>query len=201
MNSIADYATRFIGIKEGSPDFKKIIDGYNKEIKPLPRSYKVKYNDNWCATFVSLVLKRCGCSINLYECSAQRMKEKFVKNKLLLSDIKAGQKDDIIFYDWNDNNWCDHVGIIARTTSKNYVVIEGNKNNAVGQRTIAKTDKSIAAIGKVGQSSNTLSQSDITKIAHDVIAGKYGTGTARKKALGQNYDIVQKEVNRLLKLK
>ena len=35
-------------------------------------------------------------------------------------------------------------------------------------------------------------------MARDVIAGKYGNGDARKKALGSNYNAVQKRVNEIL---
>ena len=39
---------------------------------------------------------------------------------------------------------------------------------------------------------------DIDQMARDVIAGKYGSGDARKRALGDNYDTVQKRVNEIL---
>ena len=39
---------------------------------------------------------------------------------------------------------------------------------------------------------------NIDQLARDVIAGKYGTGDARKKALGANYDAVQARVNQML---
>ncbi len=39
---------------------------------------------------------------------------------------------------------------------------------------------------------------DIEQMARDVIAGKYGTGQARKDALGSNYSAVQKRVNEIL---
>lgn len=39
---------------------------------------------------------------------------------------------------------------------------------------------------------------DIDALARDVIAGKYGTGADRKKALGKNYDAVQARVNEIL---
>jgi N-acetylmuramoyl-L-alanine amidase len=39
---------------------------------------------------------------------------------------------------------------------------------------------------------------DIDRIAHDVIAGKYGSGDARKSALGSKYDAVQARVNEIL---
>lgn len=43
------------------------------------------------------------------------------------------------------------------------------------------------------------SESDITQIARDVIAGKYGNGLMRRIKLGAKYKKVQEEVNRLLK--
>ena len=42
---------------------------------------------------------------------------------------------------------------------------------------------------------------NIDKLAQDVIAGKYGTGDYRKKALGANYEAVQARVNELFKAK
>lgn len=39
---------------------------------------------------------------------------------------------------------------------------------------------------------------DIDKLARDTIAGKYGSGAARQKALGSNYAAVQQRVNELL---
>lgn len=50
---------------------------------------------------------------------------------------------------------------------------------------------------RVGGSSESQSP-DIDQMARDVIAGKYGNGDARKKALGSNYDAVQRRVNELL---
>lgn len=142
----ADYAHTFIGVKQGSKRHKKIIDGYNT-IKPLPRGYKVKYTDNWCATFVSFILKSCGCKRKIYECGAEKMRQK-TKKWWLESKIK-GKKNDIIFYDWNNDSWCDHVGIIYNTDSKYYYVVEGNKDKKVGVRTIAKKSKSIFTIARV----------------------------------------------------
>jgi hypothetical protein len=39
---------------------------------------------------------------------------------------------------------------------------------------------------------------DIDALARDVIAGKFGNGDARRKALGSNYDRVQARVNEML---
>lgn len=144
----ADYASLYVGTKQGSTKHKLIVNRYN-QIKPLPRGYKVTYSDSWCATFVSFVLASCGCKKDVFECSANRMREKFKKKKLLLSKDDTPKKNDIIFYDWNNDKWSDHVGIISKVTKTSYIVIEGNKDKKVGVRTILKKSKSVQAIGRV----------------------------------------------------
>lgn len=51
---------------------------------------------------------------------------------------------------------------------------------------------------KVNELMGISSNVNIDALARDVIAGKYGNGEARKKALGSNYEAVQKRVNELL---
>lgn len=50
----------------------------------------------------------------------------------------------------------------------------------------------------VSTGSSSSSSVNIDKLAQEVIAGKYGTGEARKKALGSNYAAVQARVNEIL---
>lgn len=144
----SEYALQFVGTRQGSTKHKKIVDTYNT-IKPLPRGYKVKYTDNWCATFVSFILKSCGCKKNVFECGAERMKKKCDKLKKTLDDNSKGKPDDIIFYDWNGDDWSDHVGIIYKVDKKYYYVVEGNKNRRVETRTISKKSNKIEAIARV----------------------------------------------------
>lgn len=144
----AEYALTFVGTRQGSARHKKIVDYYNT-IKPLPRGYKVKYTDNWCATFASFVLKKCGCKKNIFECGAERMKKKCDKLKLTIEDNSKGKANDIIFYDWNSDNWSDHVGIIYKSDKSYYYVVEGNKNRRVETRKISKKSKSIEGIARV----------------------------------------------------
>lgn len=149
MNDFSIYANKFVGVVQGSAKHKQIINAYNTEVKPLPRGYRVKYWDNWCATFVSFVLKRCGVTTNVFECSAQRMKDRFKKCKCLLSDNTEGKKNDIIFFDWDGKGWTDHVGIIYKADKTYYYTIEGNKSKKVGKRKIAKKSDSISGVGRV----------------------------------------------------
>lgn len=149
MNDFVAYAKKYIGVVQGSTKHRNIINAYNTEVKPLPRGYKVKPGDNWCATFVSFVMKRCSVITNLYECSAQRMKDRFNKNKMLLADTTKGRKNDIIFFDWDGHGWCDHVGFIEKADKKYYYTIEGNKSKKVGTRKIEKSNHCISGIGRV----------------------------------------------------
>lgn len=144
----ADYAKLFVGVKQGSTKHKRIIDKYNT-IKPLPCGYKVKYTDNWCATFVSFVLYSCKAKKNIYECGAERMRKKCIKQKLTLKDKTQGKRGDIIFYDWNSDKWCDHVGIIYKSSGDYYTVIEGNKNKRVEMRLIKKNSGKIFTVARL----------------------------------------------------
>lgn len=47
-------------------------------------------------------------------------------------------------------------------------------------------------------STTTVTTKSIEQLAQEVIAGKYGTGEARKKALGSNYSAVQARVNEIM---
>lgn len=143
MKEISKIALLYVGVKQGSKKHKYIIDIYNT-IKPLPRGYKVKYSDSWCAAFTSFILFTCGCSKNIFECSAERMRKKM--KKYLIEDNTKGSVNDVIFYDWNNDAWCDHVGIISKVSKTSYTVVEGNKDKKVGVRVINKKSKSIFSI-------------------------------------------------------
>lgn len=193
----SEYAKKYVGVRENTKQHHAIIDDYNK-IKPLPRNYKVKYSDSWCAVFVSFVLKHCSAVNPPYECSCQKMYEKAKKNNQIVTTPKV---NDIVLYDWGNNGSLDHVGVISAISGNTLTVIEGNKNNAVGIRRINKNSKSVAHFIRVKQNANT-NNLDYEKIANDVIKGKYGNGEARKKALktiGADYKTVQNIVNKKVK--
>lgn len=193
-----DFSKKYVGTKEGSKRHHYIIDYYNK-ITPLPRNYKVKYTDSWCAVFVSFVLKKCNAKTPPYECSANLMRTKAIHNKQYRrSNPKV---NDIIFYCWNDTGVAQHVGIISKVGSSVLTVIEGNKDDLVGIRKINKNCKTILGYATVPQNSNNKTTSKYTKVANEVIKGKYGNGEKRKKklkSLGYDPDEVQKEVNKIL---
>lgn len=191
----SNYAMRYIGVKEYSKKHKYIINEYNKII-PLPRNYKVKYSDAWCATFVSFVLNKCNSVDTVYECSASKMYAKCKKENYLVNPENV-KVNDIVFYDWYDDNSVNHVGIICKIQDTLIKVIEGNKSDKVGYRTISKFNRYIEGFARIPKKNH-----NYDSIVNDVINGKYGNGSKRRKALtelGYDYTLIQKLVNAKLR--
>ena len=119
----------------------EILNVYNSQC-PLPRGYKLKWSDAWCAATVSAVM-----IINEYydisECSCSRMLEKAKqKNIWIEDDAYVPTAGDIIMYDWqdsgegNDIGEPDHVGIVIECDQEFIIVREGNYYGDIRNRTI-----------------------------------------------------------------
>lgn len=142
-NQVVAIMEDWVGLKESNGSFKPIIDLYNSH-KPLARGYKMKYTDHWCATTVSAAFIKAGLTdIAPTECSCAKMIELYKGlGRWEEKDSHTPAIGDIIMYDWEDDGkgdnigHPDHVGIVSKISGKNITVIEGNKNNAVGKRTL-----------------------------------------------------------------
>ena len=150
--SVVKQAKKWINCKESNGTHKQIIDIYNSQ-KPLPRGYKVKYTDKWCATFVSAVFIKCEVDMPR-ECSCYYMIERLKARGLWVEeDNFKPQAGDLIFYDWQDNGkgnnlgYPDHIGIVEKVSRKKITVIEGNYDNSVKRRTIDINGKYIRGFG------------------------------------------------------
>lgn len=153
-NKVVAQAQAWLGCKESNGTHKAIIDLYNSH-KPLARGYKVKYTDEWCATFVSAVAIKLGyTSIIPTECGCEKMIELFKKlgcwNETDSITPKTGY---VIFYDWQDSGSgdntgrSDHVGIVEKVENGTITVIEGNYSCAVKRRTLKVNGKYIRGYG------------------------------------------------------
>lgn len=141
-------ARGWVGRKESDGSHKEIIDVYNGQPKPLPRNYRVKATDAWCATFVSACFIKAGLAeIMPTECGCGEMiKLHQAKGIFNEDDNHSPSPGCIVFYDWDDHSggkgnnrgWPDHVGIVEKVDGDKIIVIEGNMNNAVGRRTIQR---------------------------------------------------------------
>lgn len=126
---------------KGEEGHQKVLSVYNDQ-KPLPRGYKVKSTDAWCATFTTAVFLMNGYS-DIAECSCPQMIEKAKKLGIWVEDDAFVPKiGDVIMYDWQDNGRgddvgvADHVGIIISVSKNKIVVREGNKNKSIGNRDV-----------------------------------------------------------------
>lgn len=146
--------TSWVGRKESDGSHKAIIDIYNRD-KPLPSSYSVKYSDAWCATTISAAAIVCGITdIIPKECSCPRQIELFKKlGRWVEDDNYIPRMGDIIYYSWkgassvNNTGVADHVGAVVSVKGSTITVVEGNKSDAVGYRTISVGAASIRGYG------------------------------------------------------
>jgi len=210
-----NYLVQYLGIKEGSAEHKAILAVFNNS--GLCTRYKMTVNDPWCATGTSSAFIATGLSsiFPCVECSCENMINLAKKAGIWVeNDAYVPSTGDVILYDWDDSGsgdctgWSDHVGIVVSVSGSTIKVIECNKSNTVGYRSIAVNGRYIRGFitPKYNSAANTPSNSDnkksVAEVAKEVINGKWGNGDARKTALtsaGYNYDEVQAAVNKLLK--
>lgn len=153
--TIVDLAESKIGITEGSDAHKKIIDTYNAH-KPLARGYKVKYTDDWCATYLSALAIELGYTdIIPTECGCGELMQLFEKMGCLIeNENRVPNPGDFVFYDWNDGEdyaetdnkgWPRHVAIVVEVNGNKITVNEGNSGNEVVNREIEVNGQYIRA--------------------------------------------------------
>lgn len=207
---LVDQAKSWLGYNEKNGSHKKIIDIYNSH-KPLARGYKVKYTDEWCATFVSACAIAAGATdIIPTECGC----EQFIR---LLQSMGVWEENEsvipkpgwIIMYDWQDNGvgdnkgWADHIGIVEKVSGGVITIIEGNMSEMVGRRNLPANAQYIRGYGKPKYAAETtpaakpIDKVSILDLVADVMEGKFGTGAARKEALGNRYNEVQAFINHI----
>ena len=150
---VVDIATSWLGRKEADGSHREIIDIYNKQ-NPLPRGYRVKYTDAWCATFVSAVFLTAGMKDFPFECGCPPMIRGFQSRGQWMEDDSYHPKiGDVIFYDWKDSGvgdntgQADHVGIVTAVNADSMIITEGNISNMVGTRSIKYNARYIRGFG------------------------------------------------------
>ena len=125
-------AKSWLGITEYDGSFSEIIRVYN-EIPGARGPALASYP--WCAIYVSAVYWKAVGESRFAEMACDAMIQKF-QNLGLYSVSGKPNVGDVIFYDWDSNGTSDHVGIVTEVADGAYIVIEGNKSDAVGYRTI-----------------------------------------------------------------
>ena len=149
-NDVVDQMIAWEGYSEKNGKFKALIDGYNDylptAVKAGCANYAVKYSDEWCATAASYAYIACGLGHMFpVECSCPRMIALAKKMGIWQeNDGYVPDPADAVLYDWEDSGkgdntgTPDHIGIVISVdkTAGTFVVMEGNKDEAVGRRTM-----------------------------------------------------------------
>lgn len=203
----------WIGKNEADGSFREIIDIYNSHT-PRARGYKLQYSDEWCAGTVSAAAIATGNTNAVpLEVSCHYMIEGAkAKGIWVENDSYVPQGGDIILYDWQDSGIGDntgnpdHVGVVEYTSGGIIHVIEGNNGEKVARRELSVNGRYIRGFIVPKYSNNTAPSGGSTPtvsgtidaLARRVIAGEFGSGDARKNALGDKYDAVQARVNEIL---
>lgn len=149
-SKVVSTAKSWFGLNEKDGSHMQIVGIYNGHT-PLARGYRVQRNDSWCAATVSAVAIRNELTdIMPTECSCGRMIELYkAMGRWHEGDNYVPSPADIIMFDWDDDGkgdctgWPEHVGIVVSVDEGTVKCIEGNKNDAVGYRTIKVDGKYI----------------------------------------------------------
>lgn len=200
-----DTAKKWLGYNELNGSHKKIIDVYNT-IRPLPVGYRMPYDKDWCAAFVSAVAQQCKLTDIVYpECGCERMINLYkAKGFWQEDDAYIPKPGDLVFYDWGDSgvgdntSFADHVGIVYSVSGDTIKLIEGNISSQVGYKNLKVNARYIRGYATPNFEPKATPSYDLTKVVDEVIAGKWGNGAARAAALkeaGYDADVVQEAVN------
>jgi len=196
---IVDQICSWEGYSESTGKHKIIIDIYNKYLPTAVRygtlNYTVKYSDAWCATAASaayiqagapeLFPIECGCPRNIALAKKMGIWQE--------ADNYVPDLADAVLYDWEDSGsgdnqgTPDHIGIVVFVNKSNgtFIVMEGNKDGAVGQRTMKINGKYIRGFITPKFAVVTSDTDTSTKTTTKTTGGYEisGTGTPSKKVV------------------
>ena len=99
----------------------------------------------WCAAFVcGMVREACGLIVPTPgRASVERLEQWAAATGELLTGKTRPRRGDLILYDWNADDWYDHIGFVERVLAIRWLggrfvgrvrTIEGNTDDAVRRR-------------------------------------------------------------------
>lgn len=117
--------------------------------KPYWSWYGFESRVEWCACFVSFCANESGdLNITLPKFSKVEDGIKWYKDKGKWRDKNyTPQSGDLIFFDWQNDNDPDHVGIVERVENNLIYTIEGNSNDECKGKSYSKNSSSIYGYG------------------------------------------------------
>lgn len=93
----------------------------------------------WCDMFLSWAASRAGCAAQVGEFALCQSHLNWFKRMGLAGT--APRKGAIVFFDWDNDNWADHVGVVeAVNRDGSITTIEGNAGDEVKRKVRFSTD-------------------------------------------------------------
>lgn len=138
---VANTINGWLGAKEGDSVHAEILKIYNSQPN---LDYRMGVSDAWCCATVSATWLKVGIAQYIctsVNCGTMR-DEAIAKGIWVENDAYSPKIGDAIIYNWSDSGVgdntgsADHIGIVVSVNGNTFTVTEGNKNNAVGQRTM-----------------------------------------------------------------
>ena len=214
MIKIIKVAKKYEGCRKYSNRHRKLIQIFNT-VKP--NGYTAHISDPWCAEGISAWAIEAYGKDNAKKyfplsASVPDMVDKAKKLGIWKESDKTIPVDGYwVAYDWQDSGKGDntgspdHIGLVIKVEKNKFTVLECNKGveSKCGTRVMNINGRYIRGYitpnyNKVEKSAEA-ERKRINKLADEVLQGKYGNGSERKKRLGSDYEAVQAEVNRRLK--
>lgn len=197
----------WVGFNEKDGTHKVIIDIYNTQ-KPLPRGYKMKYTDAWCAAGLSAAAIATGMPDLIgTECGCEQFVDFYKKKGIWNEDGNCTpSRGWVILFNWDDttqpnDGYSDHIGIVERVENGKVITLECNCSDSVKRRTIPIGKGNIRGYGMI-QYEDIMNPPTPFKsneeIATEVINGLWGNSEERKIRLteaGYSYAAIQKIVD------
>ena len=106
---------------------------------------------NWCACFVSWCANESG-DLNVTVPKFSRVEDGiqwFKDNNRWENNSYLTNSGDLIFFDWNNDNDPDHVGIVEGVDNLYVYTIEGNSNDECKEKEYLRSDNIIYGYGKI----------------------------------------------------
>lgn len=173
--------------------------------------FKIPHHGNSCSSSNAQAVYDKGCRL-AYETNiqkngagttdftlygARRCKQVGMKVLMQNQDITIIANNRKLLIQQGENSWTYNIPYVGTVGKKSIDELTNEVLDGLWGKNKEREDRLTAAGYDYKKVQNRVNY--VVKTANEVLQGKYGNSLKRKLALGKNYDIVQKQVNRMLK--
>lgn len=102
---------------------------------------------DWCAAFVSVVSRECGMSAP-WDLSCTSQRDMWRSKGLWHEGVNGLKAGCYVYFDWKNDGYCYHVGIVSKASRSGITIIDGNSGDtgpdylstSVAERTLSSDD-------------------------------------------------------------